>query len=648
MVVFGGRLDATKEELAPIQLTWDNITTEYRKRGNTYMAVLSRVNYLSGQRIDIPHLVASDSFNASDFRAFQKVLSGITNNYVIRGLEITAVNGLQVTVGVANTVVLCSLDNTSSFYVAGANESSVLITVPAGYPNIYIEAIAKRSTGTKIDTAFWDPSIPTNSNSAGSEFSAPVDFQEYVSLSISANTTGFSPASIKIAVVSSSSSQVTTVTNARESFFRLGSGGAVPNPSNNFSWSKNRLEPSSTGPAASIGTQSSTNPYFNNDGTGLVNDLGISSLKQWMDAVMTQIKVMNGTPYWYSPFGGSSSGTPPSVTLAQYDNQGRVSLSPSSGMVSWNGTVLSGTNNNPTAWRFSYGGVKVSLANAFIDTTHRFFPPTPVAFVSPTVPDGSSLFLRLRRELVSPTINNVANGGNSVKFGSVAIGGNAANICILGLAGDFTDLSIGSYIRRVGDMYFDYIQVVGISSGSTTGSPTIFKATGSTVVGGTVDDGRIADATIDGIFVSVPYSVPTVDKYLHFKAYYSSLDLYYTAGAAQNQVTNSAGDLISGNNADLLLIGSRNGANFILKDFGTLLSGNNNDNSRRVVAYTTGASTFTIAHGFVNPTVDFMWSCYNATTGAPIPITATQTLTGLSCNAMTAGLSLRFLFLRIN
>lgn len=612
------------------------------------MAVLSRVNYLSGQRLDIPHLLATDSFNASDLRAFQKVLSGITNNYVIRGLEVIAINGLQVTIGVSNTVVLATLDNTSSFYVASNSEPAVNITVPAGYPNIYIEAIAKRTTGTKIDTSFWDPSIPTNTNPSGSEFSAPVDFQEYVSLSISANTTGFSPTSIKIAVVSSSSSQVMTVTNAREMFFRLGTGGAVPNPSNNFNWSKNRVEPTYTGPATAIGTQSSSNPYFSNDGTGLVNDLGISSLKQWMDAVMTQMKIMNGTPYWYSPFGGSSSGTPPSVTLAQYDNQGRVSLSPSSGMVNWNGTVLSGTTGSPTVWRFSYGGVKVSIANAFTDANHRWYPTPAVAFASPTIPDGSSLFLRLRREMVGPSINNSVLGGNQVSFGGVAIGSNPSNICVVGIAGDFTGLSIGTYIRRVGDMYFDYVQIVGFASNSSTLSPTIYKATGSSITGGTIDDGRIADNTIDGLFVASAYSSPTIDKYLHFRAHYTSQDLYYTSGSTLNQVTNSVGDIISGNNADLLMIGARNGSNFILRDFGTLLAGNNNDNSRSVVAYTTSSSTFNIAHGFSNPTADFIWSCYRTDTGAPVAVTAVQTSVGLTCNAMTSGLSLRFLFLRVN
>jgi hypothetical protein len=612
------------------------------------MSTLSRINYLSQQRLDLAHAIGADSFNASDFRQFQKVLSGISSNYVIRGLEVVSVSGLQLTVGIANTVVLCALDNTSSFYVAGSNEPSVLVTVPAGYPNIYIEAIAQRTTGTKIDTAFWDPSIPTNSNPAGSEFSAPVDFQEYVKLAINVNTTGFSASSIKIAVVSSSSSAITTITNAREMFFRLGSGGAIPNPSNSFQWSNNRREPVVTGPASAIGTQSYLNPYFNNDGTGLINDLGITSLKQWMDAVMTQMKVMNGTPYWYSPFGGSSGGTPPSVSLSQNDNQGRVALSPSSGMISWNGSVLSGTVNRPTGWRFTYGGLSVQLANVFTDANHQWYGANVAAFISPTVPDGASLFLRLRRESVEPNINNSITGGNQVSFGGIGIGTNNANICVVGLAGDFTGVAIGNYIRRVGDLYFDYVQIVGIVSGSRTGTPTIFKSTASTVIGGTIDDGRIADTTIDGLIVASPYSTPSSDKYYRFRSLYQVTDLYYSSGATLNQVTNSAGDIISANNADLLMIGSRNGSNFILRDFGTLMAGNNNDNSRSVVAYTTGSSTFLINHGFTNPTTDYIWSCYNATSGAPITITATQTPTGLSCSAMTAGLSLRFLFLRVN
>jgi len=75
---------------------------------------------------------------------------------------------------------------------------------------------------------------------------------------------------------------ITLVEDARAHFFRLGSGGTIPNIQNAFPWPYGRKE-NTTGDVFSGG------------------DKGISSFKEWMDGVMTRLWEVGGGEYWYSP-----------------------------------------------------------------------------------------------------------------------------------------------------------------------------------------------------------------------------------------------------------------------------------------------------------------------------------------------------------
>jgi hypothetical protein len=609
------------------------------------MSVLSRVNLQSQQRIDLSHLSGMDSFNAADFRMFQKILGGQDVNYVIRGLEIVSVSGLQVTIGVANSIVLANLDNVASFYVASPSESATVLTISSGVTNAYIEATLTRVTGTKVNTAFWDPSSPSNTNSAGSEFLSPSDFQEYVQLNFSVNTTGFTGSAIKIAIVSSNSSQVTTITPAREMFFRLGTGGAIANPDYNYPWSATRSEPVITGNASAIGTSSPLNPYYKSDGVGSVNDYDITSLKQWMNAVMSQIKAMNGTPYWYSSIARGTSGSAINSSALFYnDGDQRVSiLGADQGLVRWSsGTAntLSGTTGTPTKWVFTFGKVTVNLADAYTAGT-RAYPATPAAFVSPVVPDGYSLFLKLRREYLPSTVNNASTGGSVVNFATLPITGQTQARCVVGSAGDFTGIAVGDYIRRISGGFYDYVQIVSIVTGASTGTPTVVSTAGT-----------IAGSTVDGLVVASDYTVANTSKFLTMVSNHISTDLYISSGSRLYTVTNSVGDTVSMHNMDLVLIGTRVGTGFILKDFGTLLPNCTSDRSTSYVDATsnTGAA-WTVNHGFLNPTVNFTWQAMNMTNpAAPTPVALVMTSmssTGITFASFSPATPVRILFQRI-
>jgi len=86
---------------------------------------------------------------------------------------------------------------------------------------------------------------------------------------------------------------ITSIQDARDMMFRLGSGGLNPNPLNKYGW---REEPSSIyarkEPNTTMTSALDANPFEG-------GDKNIQSLKEWMDAVMTKLQELGGTTYWY-------------------------------------------------------------------------------------------------------------------------------------------------------------------------------------------------------------------------------------------------------------------------------------------------------------------------------------------------------------
>jgi hypothetical protein len=75
---------------------------------------------------------------------------------------------------------------------------------------------------------------------------------------------------------------ITEILDAREQMFRLGDGGTVPNIYGSFPWPDGRKE--------SLNTDVFTG-----------GDKGLSSLKSWMDGIMSRLWEVGGGEFWYSP-----------------------------------------------------------------------------------------------------------------------------------------------------------------------------------------------------------------------------------------------------------------------------------------------------------------------------------------------------------
>jgi len=103
-----------------------------------------------------------------------------------------------------------------------------------------------------------------------------------------------------IAIVQTTiSNNVSSIKNAKQELLRLGRGGTAPNADYEFSFS-----PANENPLLATSSLS-PNPFEGGDHE-------LKTLKDWMDAVMSEIKRMKGSAFWYS----NGSSLVPGVNLS--------------------------------------------------------------------------------------------------------------------------------------------------------------------------------------------------------------------------------------------------------------------------------------------------------------------------------------------
>lgn len=520
------------------------------------MAILSRVNYLSQQRLDLQHVIANDSFNAFDLRAFAYVFNGLEKNYVVRGLEVTALNGFTVTVKVSNCLILFPLDNEASFFYGSADAVDEIINIPPSTEKVFVEAYLERVTETPVTAAFFDPSNTNEQNPAGQEFNASVDFQSIVKLQLRYNTDGFSVDAIPIAIFKTDSTKVVDISDARDLFFRLGTGGSLPSPYKKYAWSSVREENALPASAIYLNQFTSQNPYYTQDANGSINDKALTNMKDWMDAIMTIIAEMKGSITWYAPIAGK---TIPSLLFL---NPNATSFIPSidGRTLTWTGTALQSRSvtgsSDPIKIGMNYGPVQWEIGGTFINPfTNREYANKDFDIV---IPDNAAFFIKLDREKL-PT----SASGNSVKWGVETLlisSPPPQNITVSGQEGDFTGVAIGDFIRKLSDDYYVYNRVVGLVEGGIK----IYTS------------GRVATSTTTALIVEYAIETPTTEPFRWFRSRYQSSDLFYTSTVDTQglKVQSTDGSLIIDvDDINLYFLGRRKGGYFQLRNYGIMQPG---------------------------------------------------------------------------
>lgn len=280
------------------------------------MGVKRRLNGYSGMRVDWPHIRSIESAISFDFDSVLRgMVTGLDKPYLVRGFDIRipdaaiAANNLQV--DVADTVILHTT----------AGESGTIFTIPNGTAadtlnnsnsrvigefqngvNNYVSIELVRTTDPlSVDqTAGWSESQKTEAQRT-SPIGTALDYRYIIT------TSGFSTNLPLFLVGVSPTGAVTFIQNSRPNLFRLGSGGTVPNPNYSFNFgnitnSQNPLSPRREWINESPTVNSNPVTVVPGDDALAFNygDFSIKSLKDWMDAMMTRIKEVTGSAYWYT------------------------------------------------------------------------------------------------------------------------------------------------------------------------------------------------------------------------------------------------------------------------------------------------------------------------------------------------------------
>jgi len=263
------------------------------------MAVLGRVLISSAERVDLADLLSIDSYTAGDFKFLLKGLVGDTKPFILKGFDVidpnNAIGTQSCSIKVADSMVFYPGSSTGSFY-HGLEEGHAQAApiVPELRKNATNFVYLTFSTfNSSVDTrAFWDPD---KGGGAGGEFTQDVNTESVLKVDVNVSTGSFPANTIPIAKIVVGPVTIESITDCRDLMFRLGSGGISPDPFNSYQFRSlpgtgfKRTEPPITLLPGGV------NPFQG-------ADKNILSLKEWMDLVMTKLKEIGGSTYWYEDF----------------------------------------------------------------------------------------------------------------------------------------------------------------------------------------------------------------------------------------------------------------------------------------------------------------------------------------------------------
>lgn len=274
------------------------------------MAVLGRLLLGSAERLDLPDLLAIDSYTAADFKYLIQTFIGGDKPLILKGFDVIqpqdSIGTENISIQVADSAVYYPGSSAGSFYYGlpegSAGTEALVPELRKNATNFIYLTFNTFDTG-QDSRAFWDPD---QNGGAGGEFSQDVNTESVLSIDVGVSVSTFPENTIPVCKVVVGSSVIESIQDCRNLMYRLGSGGVSPDPYSDYSF---RNDPSSiyarNEPPTTATSALDPNPFQG-------GDKNISSLKEWMDVVMTKLKEISGTTYWYENT-GVSGGSPVSI-----------------------------------------------------------------------------------------------------------------------------------------------------------------------------------------------------------------------------------------------------------------------------------------------------------------------------------------------
>lgn len=340
--------------------------------------ILSRIRLLPQIRFDLEDFNAQQAGVRTDAKLWVKQFL-TDQNSILKGFVVTGIGFNQATVVIQDSTLVIP-ENTSDFSWYNAEPGAPNITVPDsalvdGSRN-YLELRLVTETNTSLVKSFWDPSANSGN---GSEFNQQIDTMIDLQVEVISSTGGFSgdPDRIPLSIVDvDNSGVIKVILDRRELFFRNGNPSDIDS---GFSWGS-QIEPGynlvlsgvtgtfQPGEPIQIGAvtatllSGTTSPLIFNcpDGisfangdpvtgltsgaTGTVNsiyeafsgaDKDIDNQNEMNKALMTELRAIKGTRFWFEDAGPSISGLHKSMLF------GRFLFVGSDDNLEWSGTDLS-------------------------------------------------------------------------------------------------------------------------------------------------------------------------------------------------------------------------------------------------------------------------------------------------------------------
>ena len=263
------------------------------------MAILSTSNLLSEQRYDISDARRIESAVRDDFdTTVTSIITNTSQGYIIRGFSILTAGSIGSPANSLEMVV-----DPGAVLNINASVSGTIFQTPTGTPNQILNAAtnvnvsgsftANSTNYVGIDyNRFADSTTDVTKFiwqvSSNSEIQTIAPAAQTLTYKVFITTSTWAANVLPVAIVTTDSNgNVTSVTDARWMLYSLQTGGLTPNPSYTYPWSAGRTQPPVTT------TSDAVDPFVG-------GDKQLTCLKDWMDAIMSEIGEIKGTPEWFS------------------------------------------------------------------------------------------------------------------------------------------------------------------------------------------------------------------------------------------------------------------------------------------------------------------------------------------------------------
>lgn len=438
------------------------------------MAVRRSANILNQQRLDVPHLRSIESAVRNDFdELLRSFVLGEDTALVLRNFDISlagaigaSANGLQMVVA------------EGSIFHGTSNESGTFFVVPSGTPNETLNS----TTNTKVQGSFTPSALnyiglefdrsPDNSTtdtvyfwnpSSAIEFTKTVPLAETFNYRIIISSSIFAANVLPIAIVETdAANNVLRVEDRRPMLFRLGTAGsATPDPFYEYPWTNDaegRVENHYSSASSAV------SPFKG-------GDKQLKTMKEWMDAVMSNIKEIKGTTYWYSEnSGGSLLKARLDIANTIFTGRGNIShSSTTAGRINWSQDIYLTIVGSALKYR-----IAANPASSFI-----------------SLANGEVAYLNLVRDQDVVPLLIFTNG--------------SAVVTSVGAAAWTASLQAGDFVRIASGDVTDYYEILTVDSASQVTLTQVYAGASTGISGAPA---KYAWGNYEAV------AVPTTDRHI--------------------------------------------------------------------------------------------------------------------------------------